>query len=107
MLCPVTAVLRYLAVRTEAVGPLFVWEDNSPLTRDQFVRRVKKALQSVGVDASCYSGHSFGIGAATAAAMAGVPADTIKMLGRWESDAYRLYIRTPRETLAAISRAIV
>ena len=107
LLCPVTAVLRYLAVRTEAVGPLFVWEDNSPLTRDQFVRRVKKALQSVGADASCYSGHSFGIGAVTAAAMAGVPADTIKMLGRWESDAYRLYIRTPRETLAAISRAIV
>ena len=54
LLCPVTAVLRYLAVRTEAVGPLFVWEDNSPLTRDQFVRRVKKALQSVGVDAQSY-----------------------------------------------------
>lgn len=106
-LCPVAAVLRYLAVRSKTVGPLFVWEDLSPLTRDQFVRKVKQALLAVGIDASCYSGHSFRIGAATAAAMAGVPADTIKMLGRWESDAYRLYIRTPRETLASISKTIV
>ena len=106
-LYPVSAVLRYLAVRSKTIGPLFIWEDLSPLTRDQFVRKVKQALQSVGIDASYYSGHSFRIGAATAAARAGVPADTIKMLGRWESDAYRLYIRTPRETLASISRTIV
>ena len=47
---------------------LFVWEDFSPLTRYQFVRRVNQALQAAGIDASCYSGHSFEIEAATAAA---------------------------------------
>ena len=41
--------------------------------------------------------------AATSAAAAGVPAHIINMLGRWESEAYQLYIRTPRETLASIS----
>ena len=40
------------------------------------------------------------------AAQAGLPPHLIKMLGRWSSDAYQLYIRTPRETLAAVSRTI-
>ena len=105
-LCPVSAILNYLAVRPQGAGPLLIWEDGTPLLREQFVHHVKRALNTAGIDESCYSGHSFRIGAATAAAMAGVPAETIKMLGRWESDAYRLYVRTPRETLAAISSLI-
>ena len=70
------------------------------------MRMVKKTLHLAKVDASAYSGHSFRIGAATAAAAAGVPAHFIKMLGRWESEAYQLYVRTPRESLASISQLI-
>ena len=105
-LCPVAAILHYLSVCPRSQGPLFVWRDGTPLTRDQLVREVKKALRASGLDDSCYSGHSFRIGTATAAAAAGVPADLIKMLGRWESNAYQLYVRTPRETLASISTLI-
>jgi len=32
---------------------------------------------------------------------------TIKMLGRWQSSAYQLYIRTPREQLAGVSLTLV
>ena len=105
-LCPVVALLNYLAVRSERDGPLFVFQDGTPLLRDRFIREVKEALVIAGVDSKSYSGHSFRIGATTAAAKAGVPAFTIKMLGRWESEAYQLYVRTPRETLAAISSKI-
>lgn len=105
-LCPVSAILNYLAVRPGGEGPLLVHADGSPLTRDQFVQKVKKALKIAKIDPSSYSGHSFRIGAASAAAAAGVPAYFIKMLGRWESEAYHLYIRTPRESLAAVSQLI-
>ena len=69
-----------------------MWEDATPLSRDQFVQKVKAALNAAS---KCYSGHSFRIGAATTAAAAGISADTIKMLGRWNSDAYQRYVRSP------------
>ena len=105
-LCPVFAILSYLAVRPNTKGALLVRADGSPLTRDQFVRLVKMALSAANIDASAYSGHSFRIGAASAAAAAGVPAYFIKALGRWESEAYHVYIRTPREALASVAQVI-
>ena len=102
-LCPVSALLAYVAVRPVVVGPLFAFKDGSFLTRDRLVEAVRSALQMAGVDASRFTGHSFRIGAATFAAHIGIQDSTIKMLGRWESSAYQQYIRTPRDTLAAIS----
>ena len=105
-LCPVSALLNLMAVRPQSEGPLFVHEDSSPLTRSRFVHLTKHALRLANIDATGYSGHSFRIGAATAAAAAGIPAYYIKMLGRWQSEAYYSYIRTPRESLASVSQLL-
>ena len=102
-ICPVAAILNYLAVRPQGEGPLFVHRDGSPLLKQQFITGVRQALSAAGLDPSLYSGHSFRIGAATTAAAAGIPDHLIKTLGRWESSAYLLYVRTPRESLAAVS----
>ena len=64
-LCPVVAVLSYLAVRSGSDGPLLIHADGLPLTRDQFVTKVKRALQAAQIDSALYSGHSFHIGAAS------------------------------------------
>ena len=109
ILCPVTALLSYLAARppsTSVESPLFIWQDGSPLSRDQFVQRIRTALNSVGINSANYAGHSFRIGAATTAAQAGIPDHLIKTLGRWESESYQLYIRTPPETLAKVSQSL-
>ena len=67
---------------------------------------LKKALTAVGVDQSQYAGHSFRIGAATAAAMAGLQEVTIRTLGRWNSNAFMLYIRMPSSRLADLTSTI-
>ena len=104
-LCPVVAMLRYLAVRGSSDGPLLIHANGLPLTRGQFVSEVKKSLQTAQIDLSRYSGHSFWIDAVSAAVAAGVLAYFIKMLGRWESEAYHLYTRTPPECLEAVTHA--
>ena len=43
-----------------------------------------------------YTGHGFRMGAATTAARVGIPDNMIKTLGRWSSEAYRLYIRSKK-----------
>ena len=106
-LCPVAAVLHYMVQRGSSRGPFFKFSDGRPLTRDRFVVGVRSALQAAGIPSANYAGHSFRIGAATTAALCGVQDSLIKTLGRWESAAYTLYIRTPRETLCAVSRSLV
>ena len=101
-ICPVLGLLSYIAIHQAGTSsaPLLIHADGSPLTRDQFVRMVKKTLR---IDQVGYSGHSFWIGAASTAAAAGVPAYFIKMLERRESEVYHLYIKTPCASLAAVS----
>ena len=106
-LCPVGAILSYMVKRGTEDGSLFSFGDGRLLTRDRFVAAVREALVASGVNPSHYAGHSFRIGAATTAAGCGLQDSLIKTLGRWESSAYTLYIRTPRETLCAVSRSLV
>ena len=106
-LCPVGALLAFMAVRPAVKGPLFVFANGTRLTRDRLVEAVCRALQQAGIPTAGYSGHSFRIGAATSAAEAGLQDSMVKMLGRWESSAYQRYIQTPRATLAAFSARLV
>ena len=106
-LCPLTAMVHYLSMRGGGDGPLFVYRNGRFLTRESLVVRIRDALNSSGIDASNYSGHRFRSGAATTALQAGVSDAAIQMLGRWRSDAYKRYIKTPRDQLAAFSMHLV
>ena len=88
-LCPVSAVLAYMAIRGPGPGPLFRFVNGSPLTRAHLVTKVKEAIAAAGIDCTPYSGHSFRSGAATTAARQGIGDATIKTLGRWQSNAYQ------------------
>ena len=100
LLCPVAAVLSYM------VGPFFVFEDKNFLTRTSFVTQLQSALSTAGYCPTSYAGHSFRIGAATTAAQVGLQDSLIQTLGRWQSSACSLYIRTPRRTLYGVSKRL-
>ena len=63
--------------------------------------------QQVGIKAEDYSGHSFRIRAATTVAEKGVQDSLIQTLGRWQSSAYILYIKTPQQVLCNVARTLV
>ena len=102
-LCPVAASLAYLNLRGPEPGPLFRYANGSPLSRQQLSTSLQSILRSAGVSGQ-YSGHSFRIGAATTAAQRGIPDHLIKTLGRWSSDAYQTYIRTPVATICGAAQ---
>ena len=104
--CPIIALGSYLSLRGSAPGPLFVFGDGRPLTRQRLSSSVQSVLNGAGYFGS-YSGHSFRIGAATTAAARGVPDHLIKTLGRWSSDAYQIYIRTPVSSIVRVSYQLV
>ena len=104
--CPITALLAYLALRGNTPGCLFKFADGRLLTKQRFVQKVREALLAGGFNPSQFAGHSFRIGAATTAAESGISDSSIKMLGRWESAAFQVYIRTPRERLASFSAVL-
>ena len=102
-LCPVAAILQYLAIRPSDNGPLFIDHTGKPLTKPAFVTHIKQVLKAVGKKSNAYKGHSFRIGAATTAAACGLEDSTIKTLGRWSSAAFQLYIRASPSDLAQLT----
>ena len=105
-ICPVRAILPYLAHCGNRPGPLFMGTDGKLLTRQTFSSELDHILSKVKLDRGSYNTHSFRIGAATSAMEAGIPEIQIKMLGRWQSDAYQGYVRTPPEDLAKLSKLL-
>ena len=85
--CPVQAMLLYLAIRGKQPGLLFVLSDNTMLTRRYFPSALKDTISKLNLDTHSYNTHSFRIGAATSAKQAGISDTQIKTLGRWLSDA--------------------
>lgn len=91
--CPLAAMEAMQTDRDDdATAPLFAMPDGRPLTRSAIIGRFRAALVRAGFDASRYNGHSFRKGGAQSLALAGVPDHVIKIVGRWASDCYRLYV---------------
>ena len=76
-LCPVAALLAHLAVRGLGEQLLICFEDGRALMQTQLVVELRRSLAGGVLRPQDYSGHSFRIGAVTAAAACGVLAETI------------------------------
>ena len=106
-ICPVGAMVSYLARRGHHPGPLFIHQESGiPLSRATLVAEIRLAVTDLGLDPANYSGHSLRIGAASTAAARGIEDSLIQTLGRWSSSAYLQYVKMDRRQLAAVSKRL-
>jgi hypothetical protein len=102
--CAYTAMLDYmrfrrsLSVNQDDDAPLFVAPGGRPLSKSYMVSVTRLLLGLAGYNPALYSGYSFRAGAATTAGDKQFKEWELKMLGRWSSNAYSLYLRNPRIT---------
>ena len=74
----------------------------------RFVQEVRTLLVAARIpNVDSYTGHSFGIDAATTTAMASAPKWLIRMMGRWKSDAVLRYIRTDVAAMHSMATRLV
>ena len=97
--CPVAALRDYLAVRVEGADTVFNDVRGKTVTRQFVADNIKLLVSHAGLDPTRYNTHSLRIGRTSDLAREGVPEAVIKETGRWESDAYKRYIRFPVFTL--------
>ena len=103
--CPVRAIGQYLRARQYRPDvPILVLADGTILIRSKFINKTRVLLTKVGLRAELYAGHSFRIGAATTAAVAGLPDWLIQAMGHWSSNCYKRYIRITNASLKQACR---
>lgn len=90
--CPVEALAHYIQLRGKAAGCLFML-NSKPVPRARFVAVLQQTVRMAKLPTDRFNTHSFRIGAATDAAVAGRSDAQIRSLGRWHSDAFQKYIR--------------
>lgn len=91
--CPVLALNKYVSVRPDIAGPLFVNSCGKPVTRLQAKTALDKCSKFLNLDSSRYTTHSLRIGKCTDMVKLGYSDAQIRAVGRWKSDAYKRYIR--------------
>lgn len=101
-LCPVAAVAHVFSLTPDVPANFqaLCWHDSASFATSIFTYRsfmacIKKVLTELGVPAHLYGTHSFRRGGATYALEAGVPLDSISILGDWKSDSMFLYLHMP------------
>ena len=104
-ICPVRAIQQYLSLKFQSShAQLFTYRSGAALSKQDISREIRNLLPLCGV--VCpeeYATHSLRIGAATTAAIAGVPEHLIRHMGRWKSDAALKYIRVSSVEVSQLS----
>ena len=87
-------------------APVFSFQSGRLLTRSAVISLLRDIVRLVGLPFHSLKGHPFRVGAASTAAAVGLPDWLIKIMDRWSSDCYQLYIRTctPREVLPSAAQ---
>ncbi|KAG3116308.1 hypothetical protein PI125_g4756 [Phytophthora idaei] len=95
--CPVFAALLLKRnadiLQLSPSSPLCSTSRKGMLSTEEMTKVLRAAAKYCGKIPNNISTHPLRTGGATALRAGGVDADTIRMHGRWASDAYRVYVR--------------
>jgi site-specific recombinase XerD len=91
-ICPVLHLHRYLHQKPPSQY-LFVHQDLSQLTYDQFLSALRRAAEIAGLPTKNFTTHSFRIGGTTYYHQQGWSDAALQQHGRWSTSAYKKYIR--------------
>ena len=106
---PGTDVLRMLQFRRTSPNPalraepndfLFVTSRGHPVDSKMFNLILDKLCHVTNLPRDRITPHSLRIGGATTLIQRGIPDVVVQMLGRWNSDAYRSYVRLDKQYLS-------
>ena len=75
--------------------PLFMHHGSTVLTKSYLVNATKLLIGQTGRHSADFTGHSYRAGSATTAGSEAFSDYEVKLLGRWESSAYHVYLRKP------------
>ncbi|KAJ3909944.1 hypothetical protein F5879DRAFT_790487 [Lentinula edodes] len=99
---PESLFLNHLAVnKPSPTEHLFAYQhktDRRPLTKHAFLQRINKTAKNLGLP--ILQGHGIPIGATFEYLLRGIPFDAVRVIGRWKSDAFLLYLRKHAEIMA-------
>lgn len=91
--CPISTMKRYIQRRGSSPGPLFCLPGVIPVSSFTFSSIFNTCLVWSNYHHLPIKPHSFRIGAATWAAANGYTENQIQAMGRWNSNAFKKYIR--------------
>ena len=96
--CAYCTLKKFLVARSDHSpdAPLFADNHVPVLKKTYFVNATRLALSAIGLNPSLYSGHSFRAGSATSGAENGFNHWELKMLRRWSSECFNIYLRNPK-----------
>ena len=102
--CSLCWMRSYLAVRPfPKTDPLFINSRGIPLSHSIMTKSMRELMTITGLPPLEYTPHSLRAGSATDAAQRGLPDSAIQQLGRWRSDAFKVYLRPSSQSQAGLS----
>ena len=79
---------EFLPARGSVQATKFAFPDGTPMLHKEFDAALGQLLTLCGIQMSVFKGHSFRIGAATAAALHELSGAQMRSAGRWASDPF-------------------
>ena len=105
-LCPVEALKTLFRKDPQPdSAPLFRLRHEG-FPKAYLIDKIRLRLRAAGIDPASYSGHSLRKGAAQEAADKGCSEQEIQLLGRWKSNAVRLYYTIPTSQRLVFSKRL-